>query len=86
MDERHETRAANCPGSGVEADSLAERIGRHLESKFCGQVRHLQVVRSEGRLILRGCTRTYHVKQLAEQAVLDVTEGYPVLVNQITVS
>ena len=86
MDERHEARAGTYPGSGNEADGLAERVGSHLESKFCGQVQYLQVVCSDGRLILRGCTRTYHVRQLAQQAVLDLTEGYPLLVNQIMVS
>jgi hypothetical protein len=86
MDERHETRAESRLGSGDEADSLAERIGTYLEGKFCGQVHQLEVVCSEGRLILRGRTRTYHVRQLAQQAALDLTEGYPLLVNQIMVS
>jgi hypothetical protein len=86
MDERHEAWPGTHPGSGSEADGLAERIGSHLEGKFCGQVQYLQVVCAEGRLILRGRTRTYHVRQLAQQAVLDLTEGYPLLVNQIMVS
>ncbi len=86
MDERHDTRAGSRPGSGDDASRLAERIGSLLEGKFCGQVQHLQVVCSEGRLVLRGHSRTYHVKQLAQEAVLDVTGGYPLLVNQITVS
>ncbi len=86
MDERHETRAGSRPGSGDEAGHLAERIGCLLEGKFCGQVQQLQVVYSEGRVILRGRTRTYNVRQLAQQAALDLTEGYPRLVNQIVVS
>ena len=86
MDGQHETWAGSRLGSGDEADSLAERIESLLEGEFCGQVHRLEVVCSEGRLILRGCTRTYHVKQLAQQAALDLTEGYPLLVNQIMVS
>jgi hypothetical protein len=86
MDDQHEAWAGSCPGSGGEADGLAERVGSHLESKFRGQVQYLQVVCSDGRLIVRGRTRTYHVRQLAQQAVLDLTEGYPLLVNQILVS
>jgi hypothetical protein len=86
MDERHETRAGSRTGSGCESHSLVELIGSLFEGKFCGQVQHLQVVCSEGQLILRGCTRTYHVKQLAQQAVLDLTGGHPLLVNLITVS
>jgi hypothetical protein len=82
MDERHETQEESRPGS----DNLAERIVSLLEGEFCGQVHRLEVVCSEGRLILRGRTRTYHVKHLAQQAVLDLTDGYPLLVNQITVS
>jgi hypothetical protein len=86
MDERHEAGAGSRPGSGGESDGLAERIESLLEGKFCGRVQYLQVVCSEGRLVLRGHSRTYHVKQLAQEAVLDVTGGYPLLVNQITVS
>jgi hypothetical protein len=86
MDERHEIQVGSRPGSGDEADSLAERIGSLLEGKFCGRVQQLQVVCSEGRLILKGRCRTYYAKQLAHQAVLEETGGYPLLVNQIMVS
>jgi hypothetical protein len=82
MDERHETQAGSRPGSC----SFAKRIESLLEGEFCGQVQYLQVVCTERRLILSGLTRTYHVKQLVHQAVLDLTDGHPLLVNQITVS
>jgi hypothetical protein len=86
MDDEHATGAGSSPASGGDADGLAERVGSHLESKFRGQVQCLQVVCSDGQLILRGRTRTYHVRHLAQQAVLDLTEGYPLLINQISVS
>jgi hypothetical protein len=41
---------------------------------------------SEDRIILQGRSRTYHAKQLAHQAVLDLTDGHPLLANQIVVA
>jgi len=51
-----------------------------------GRIRDLHVDCSEDRIVLQGRTRTYHAKQLAHQAVLDLTDGHPLLANQIVVS
>ena len=51
-----------------------------------GRIRDLHVVYSDERIILQGRSRTYHAKQLAHQAVLDLTDGHPLLANQIVVS
>lgn len=56
-----------------------------IERRACGRIRDLDVVCSDHTIILRGWSRSYHAKQLAQQAVLDLTDGYPLLTNQIVV-
>jgi len=65
---------------------LAERIEGHIERRASGRIRDLQVVCSDGMIILMGRSRTYHAKQLAQEAVFDLTEGQAALANQIVVS
>ncbi len=81
-------------GSGMDAErlgrredeqELAERIEGYIERRASGRIRDLHVVCSEDQIILQGRSRTYHAKQLAQQAVLDLTEGHPLLTNQIVV-
>lgn len=64
---------------------LAEQIEGYIERKASGRIRDLHVVCSENMIILQGRSRTYHAKQLAQQAVLDLTDGHPLLTNQIVV-
>jgi hypothetical protein len=64
---------------------LAERIEGYIERRASGRIRDLHVVYSDDAIILQGRSRTYHDKQLAQQAVLDLTDGYPLLANQIVV-
>lgn len=64
---------------------LAERIEGHIEQKARGRIRDLHVVCSEDRVILTGRSRTYHGKQLAQEAALDLTQSHSVLANQIIV-
>jgi hypothetical protein len=72
------------PGTSYRQD-LAERIEGYIERKACGRIRDLHVVCSDDQIILQGRSRTYHAKQLAQQAVLDMTDGHPSLTNQIVV-
>ena len=65
---------------------LAERIEGHIERRASGRIRDLQVVCADGKIILTGRSRTYHAKQLAQEAVFDLTEGQAALANQIVVS
>jgi hypothetical protein len=65
---------------------LAERIEGHIERRACGRIRDLQVVCSSERIVLMGRSRTYFAKQLAQEAVLDLTDGQAVLANEIVVS
>lgn len=71
---------------GNRSQELAERLEGYIERRASGRIRDLHVVWSEDGIILQGRTRTYHAKQLAQQAVLDLTDGYPLLTNQIEVS
>ncbi len=64
---------------------LAQFIAGHVERAASGRIRDLHVDYSEDRIVLQGRSRTYHAKQLAHQAVLDLTDGHPLLANQIVV-
>ena len=73
------------PGRRENEQELAERIEGYIERRASGRIRDLHVVCSEDQIILQGRSRTYHAKQLAQQAVRDLTDGYPLLMNQIVV-
>lgn len=73
-------------GLAKNPQELAEHLEGYIERRASGRIRDLHVVCSEDRIILQGRSRTYHAKQLAQQAVLDLTDGYPLLNNQIEVS
>jgi hypothetical protein len=73
-------------GFGKNNLELAEFIEGHINRVANGRIRDLHVVYSDDKIILQGRSRTYHAKQLAHQAVLDLTDGYPLLANQIVVS
>jgi len=72
-------------GRRESRDNLAEQIEGHIERKACGRIRDLHVVCSGESIILQGRSRTYHAKQLAQQAVLDLTDSGRLLTNQIVV-
>jgi hypothetical protein len=66
-------------------DRLAERLEGYIESKASGRIRDLHVVCSDDTIILQGKTRTYHAKQLAQEAALDFADARTTLANQIVV-
>jgi len=72
-------------GRSDTRDDLAEQLEGHIERKASGRIRDLHVVCSGESIILQGRSRTYHAKQLAQQAVLDLTDGCQLLTNQIVV-
>ena len=71
---------------GKNPQELAQFIEGHVNRVANGRIRDLHVVYSEDRIVLQGRSRTYHAKQLAHQAVLDLTDGHPLLANQIVVA
>lgn len=81
----YEARMDRRLGRGEAKNDLAEQIEGHIERKASGRIRDLHVVCSGETIILQGRSRTYHAKQLAQQAALDLTDGSPLLTNQIVV-
>lgn len=67
-------------------EELARFIQGHVDRASNGRISDLEVEYSDDRILLRGRSRTYHAKQVAQQAVLDLTDGFPLLANQIVVS
>jgi len=72
-------------GQGEPGDALAARIERHIARRACGRVQGLRVDCSEGQIVLEGRCRTYHAKQIVQEAALDLTDGRPGIVNLIVV-
>ena len=73
-------------GPGRTHQELAQYIEGHVNRVSNGRIRDLHVDYTDDRILLRGRSRTYHAKQVAQQAVLDLTDGHPLLANQIVVS
>jgi len=65
--------------------NLAERIEGQITRRAAGQILDLHVFERGGRVVLSGRCRTYHAKQLAQEAALDLTGGRPALANEIEV-
>ena len=59
---------ARSPSTG----ELEKRIERQITLGTWGRVHALQVEVTEGRVLVRGRTPSYYIKQLVLQAVLDV--------------
>ena len=72
-------------GIGNSHNELARSIEGHINRVAGGRIRDLLVIYCDDKVILQGRSHTYLAKQLAHQAALDVTDGYPLLVNQIVV-
>jgi hypothetical protein len=70
----------------VPADGLAERLEGQIARRASGRIRDLRVVCEPGHITIKGRTGTYHARQLALQAVLDLTDGRSILADQIVVS
>jgi hypothetical protein len=69
---------------GVQTVEIAQ-IETRILCQLGARIYDLQVLRREKGLILRGRTRTYYAKQLAQHAVMAVTD-LPILANEIEVS
>jgi hypothetical protein len=72
-------------GFGKNHQELARFIEGRINRVVHGRIRDLCVVYLDEKIILLGRSRTYYAKQLAHQAVLDLTDGRPLLANQIVV-
>jgi len=72
------------PSPFVE-DDLADRIEGQILRRAGGQIRDLHVLRRGDLFVLCGRSRTYHAKQLAQEAALDLPGVYPALANEIEI-
>lgn len=68
----------------VMTQEQLDRIGIQIQYQLSGRLRDFRLKRRSDGLILRGRTRTYHAKQLAQHAVMRATD-LPILHNEIEV-
>ncbi|MBA4020679.1 MAG: hypothetical protein C0483_26260 [Pirellula sp.] len=61
-----------------------EQLQALVQRRLNGRVRDLRLVVRDQGLILQGRTSTYHVKQLAQHAAIEIT-GLTILANEIEV-
>jgi hypothetical protein len=61
-----------------------DELESHLQSCLSGRILGLQLALHGDGLVLRGRTRTYYAKQLAQQALMKATP-LPILANEIQV-
>jgi len=61
-----------------------ERLGSMLLRRLGNRVRDLRVVVLPAGLILQGRTPTYHAKQIAQHAAMELAD-LPILANEIEV-
>lgn len=70
----------NCFSEAPEIDQLEACVRCQLS----GRIRDFQVLSQDNGLVLKGHSRTYYAKQLAQHAVMEATE-LPILANEIEV-
>ena len=61
--------------SPSRAQCLATSVKRQIGLRTGNRVEHLRVEEAGGQLIISGTTRTFHIKQLALAAAMDLLEG-----------
>jgi hypothetical protein len=66
------------------SDVVAE-LEEHVRWRLHGRVRDLHLDWNQHGLVVRGRSRTYYAKQLAQEAVMKITD-LPVVANEIEVS
>ena len=68
----------------LDAQAKLDELELQLQGQFSGRVVDFHVLSLGGGIVLRGFTRTYYLKQLAQQAVMNLTD-LPILANEIEV-
>lgn len=67
--------ATTVNGSSYGMKGFDSELTHGIDSRTFRQVRNLQVVRVDGRVILNGSSPSYYVKQLATHAAFDLVPG-----------
>jgi hypothetical protein len=76
----------NSPSGILYDPSTAfDRLEAHVHRRLKGRVYGFRLVQRKGGLIVQGRANSYHIKQLATEAVKAAT-ALPILANEITVS
>jgi hypothetical protein len=71
--------------AGSQNSVRAHLIERQIDHRACGRIYDLRVDCSGDRVVLEGRCRTYHAKQLAHEAALDLAESSARVDNRIVV-
>lgn len=61
------------------------RLELRIRARLSGRVRNLHVLGRDNGLVLRGHSRTYYDKQLAQHAAMEMT-ALPIVANEIEVA
>lgn len=72
------------PKAGINQEQL-DRIEQRIKCQLSGRLRGFSLKCGSDGLVLRGRTRTYYSKQLAQHAVMDATD-LPIVRNDIEVT
>lgn len=72
------------PKTGINQEQL-DRIEQRIKYQLSGRLRGFSLKYGSDGLVLRGRTRTYYAKQLAQHAVMDATD-LPIVRNDIEVT
>ncbi len=78
------TRTSEHCSTAITPDEARE-LQAHIQGRLSRQVHGFQLIVKGVGLVLKGRARTYHAKQLAQHAVMAVTDQ-PILANEIEVS
>ena len=62
-----------------------ERLERLLAHRLGTRIRELRLIFQQSGLILQGRSETYHAKQIAQHAAMELA-GVPILANEIEVT
>jgi hypothetical protein len=77
-------RSQTSQGSVERANPDAARLERQVRQRLYGRLSEFQVLMRERGVILRGRSRTFYEKQLAQHALMQITR-LPILANEIEV-
>jgi hypothetical protein len=78
------TQAATEVQTCTPSTSMVDDLERQVQHSLGSHVRHFHLLRRGDGLILKGHTRTYYAKQLAQQLVMRSNQR--VLANEIEVA
>ena len=72
---REPSSTAEWPVRELHSDRVVEKVEKVVRLRTGGMIRGLRVEVGDGRVVLTGCTSTFHCKQLATHAALAALGG-----------